>query len=111
MRKILLIQSRERPEMIRKEQDNFRRAVGNSAQLDFLSALDEELEWTAPETLLAGYAGVIFGGSSYLYLDGGCAENDPARLAAAAILLRVRPLISYALEKGVPLLGICFGHQ
>jgi GMP synthase (glutamine-hydrolysing) len=61
--------------------------------------------------MLAQYDGLVIGGSGEFYLDGGKAEDDEARMRAFEILERVRPLILYALENQVPLLGVCFGHQ
>lgn len=111
MRNVLLIQSRTNPDRAEQERINFTRAVGKSAKLHCLSALDETLAWKSPERLLKEYDGVIFGGSSDFDFNGGRDENDPLRIISAIILTRVHNLISYAIEKNFPLLGVCFGHQ
>ncbi|MDZ4227014.1 MAG: type 1 glutamine amidotransferase [Patescibacteria group bacterium] len=111
MKRILVVQSRTIPERAERERANYTRTIGDAAQLDFLSALDEKLSWTSPEELLARYDGVIFGGSADFYFDGGREEKDPARLVSFIILSRVRNMISYAMVSGFPILGVCFGHQ
>lgn len=111
MKKILLVQSRQTPETIQRERDNFRRAVGGRVELEFLSALDERLAWTMPDEVLYGYDGAIFGGSSDFDLHGGRSEKDPARIMAAIILSRTRLFVTYAFAQNMPVLGICFGHQ
>lgn len=111
MKKILVVQSRTKPERILREQMNFRLAVASAAHVDFLSSTDEKLAWTTPDELHKGYDGVIFGGSSDFDFDGGRVESDPARLMAYVILSRVKNMISHALAEGLPLLGICYGHQ
>lgn len=111
MSKILLIQSRTTPERIARERENFARVVGDSAQLDFLSALDERLAWTYPDEFLKYYDGVIFGGSSDFDLHGGRDDKDPARLMATIILSRTKLIVQYALAEERPIFGVCFGHQ
>lgn len=111
MKKILLVQSRITEERIERERGNYLRAVNGSAELGFLSAVDEKLAWSTPEELLAGYDGVIFGGSSDFDFHGGRPEKDPVRLMSMIILGRARNIVQYAFEKELPILGVCFGHQ
>ena len=111
MKRILVVQSRTDSKYIGREQENFRRVIGESADVSFLSALDERLAWATPDEFLKGYDGVIFGGSSDFDFDGGRPEKDPARLMSLMILSRVRDIIAHALAGHIPLLGICFGHQ
>lgn len=111
MRKILLVQSRITEARVERERDNFTRAAGGSAELGFLSALDEHLAWTTPEKLLKGYDGVIFGGSSDFDFHGGRPDGDPVRLMSMMILSRAKNIVSYAMANDIPTLGVCFGHQ
>lgn len=111
MARILLIQSRTQPEALEKERANFKRAVGETVELGYLSALDERLAWTYPDEFLKYYDGVMFGGSSDFDLHGGRSENDPARIMALIILSRVRMTLQYALAEERPIFGVCFGHQ
>ncbi len=111
MKKVLVVQSRTQSERIVREQENFTRAIGVSADTTFLSALDERLAWTTPDEFLEGYQGVIFGGSSDFDFHGGRDKKDPARLMSLIILSRTKNLVSYALAEKIPLLGICYGHQ
>ena len=83
MRKILVVQSRSSPDGVEREQSNFRRAIGKSAEIEFLSALDERLAWTYPDELLKGRSGVIFGGSADFDFHGGRSEKDPARSSSS----------------------------
>ena len=111
MKKILVVQSRSDEQHSAGEQENFRRVAGGLAELEFLSTLDERLAWSSPDEFLQGCAGVIFGGSADFDFDGGRPKKDPARIISLIILSRTRNLVAYALEKKIPLLGICYGHQ
>ena len=111
MHRILFVQSRTDPTRVERERDNFRRAIGEAAEIDFLSALDEKLAWTSPNEFLKDCNGVIFGGSSDFDFDGGRDAKDPARLMSMIILSRTKMMVRYALAERVPVLGVCFGHQ
>lgn len=109
--KILAIQFRFNPVAIEQEQECFTREIGTDTVVDFVSALDQAIDWQYPEVILEGYGGVILGGSSDLDFDGGRPVDDPARQLSYEVLGRLRPLFSYLFENDVPTLGICYGHQ
>ncbi|HVU75489.1 MAG TPA: gamma-glutamyl-gamma-aminobutyrate hydrolase family protein [Candidatus Paceibacterota bacterium] len=111
MKRVLVVQSRTRPEMLAAEQAEYTRSVAGSAELTFISSLDESKPWDSPAEILAGYDGVIFGGSGEYDFNGGRDESDPARLTSQQILRRVAPLIEHVFNTEIPLLGICYGHQ
>lgn len=111
MTRILLVQSRITPERVEREQNNFRRVIGDAATLSCIASVDESLAWTTPEQILAGYDGVIFGGSSDFDFHGGRPDGDPVRLMSMMILSRAKNFISYAMTQNIPILGVCFGHQ
>jgi GMP synthase-like glutamine amidotransferase len=111
MTRILVVQSRITEARIERERGNYRRAVGKKAKLDFLSSVDEKLAWRSPESMLRGYDGVIFGGSSDFDFHGGRPSADPVRLMSLIIMARAKNVLMHAVEKRIPILGVCFGHQ
>jgi len=111
MKKILIIQSRTRPEMLAAEQGEYARAIGSLAEAVFVSSLDESLDWQHPEKIVEGFSGVIFGGSGEFDFDGGRPHDDAARATSQQIVARVRPLVLDILQKDFPMMGICYGHQ
>lgn len=111
MKKILIIQSRQRPEMLAAERAEYERAVNSLAHINFVTSLTTTLSWENPEELLGGYDGVIFGGSGEFDFDGGRAHDDEARMVSQEIKERVKKLVLYILKQDFPLLGICYGHQ
>ncbi len=111
MKKILVIQSRKAPERQKAERDAFVRAAGESAQLDFISTLDVEQRWDSPADLVRGYDGVILGGSSDFFWHYETSEFEEEYQGARMVLARVKDLVEYLVERQVPTLGICFGHQ
>src|SRR3989344_3264744 len=111
MVRILVVQSRLQTEQLERERNNYCRAIGERAECNFLSALDERLAWSFPDEFLKGQDGVIFGGSSDFDFHGGRTLRDPMRLMASMILSRSKLIITYALAEHIPILGVCFGHQ
>jgi len=110
--RVLLIQSRRRPEMIEHERAEYARALeGTGVTLAFASSLDESLPWETPSALLAGIDAVIIGGSGEFDFDGGRELTDEARRISRGILERLTPLIRHVKAETIPMLGICYGHQ
>lgn len=112
MKKILVIQSRSRPEMVESEQGEYTRALeGTGYYPVFKNALDTSVRWNEPISVLEESAGVIFGGSGEYDFDGGRDASDPARMTSQTILTRMEPVLEYLFENVIPTLGICYGHQ
>lgn len=109
--KILGIQFRKNPESKMQEQVSFLREAGSCVDIEFISALDDSVDWSNPEALMATYSGLILGGSGDFDFDGGRDEADPARAASYLFLDKLRPLFSYLFEQDIPTLGVCYGHQ
>lgn len=111
MKKILVIQSYRDMESAEGERRDYARTLAEHAELTFISTLDTQVQWKDPEAILAGYQGVIFGGSSDFDFDGGREASDPVLSDSKTILERMRPLVVYILQKEFPCMGICYGHQ
>ena len=111
MKRLLVIQSYRDKVNAEGERRDYIRTLAEHADLTFISTLDTQLQWETPEAILAGYHGVIFGGSSDFDFDGGRIESDPVLNDSKAILERMRPLVAYILQKEFPCMGICYGHQ
>lgn len=93
------------------EQESISRELGPDIQLLCISALDENISWQLPAEVLAGIAGVIFGGSGDFDFDGGRPRDDRARTTSYVFLEKLRPLLDYIFLHDVPTFGICYGHQ
>lgn len=110
MKKVLIVQSRAHPNVIAAEQAEYRRAISDLAESAFESTLDIGQSWNTPEKILEEYDGVIIGGSGEFDLH----SNDPSdarMIPAQEILARVTPFIVSLLDRDIPTLGVCFGHQ
>lgn len=111
MKRILLVQNPSDDSVLEREQKNYQVALGEGVALTHLSSLDTVLSKKDPEEILAGFSGVIFGGSRDYDFDGGRKMDDPFRILALFISERTKNLIRHALMEDIPGLGICFGHQ
>jgi GMP synthase (glutamine-hydrolysing) len=97
--------------MIKTEQGEYVRALGDHAFPSFISSLDVSLVWEHPDTIIGDADGVILAGAGEFYLDDGRTMDDPARHTAHSINARLTPLIEHVLDEDIPTMGICFGHQ
>ena len=80
-------------------------------QVHFLDALDagNDTLFADPARLLSQYRGVILGGSAEFYFGGNVSPEHTEK--HEAMLVRLRPFVTYLLEHDIPTLGIYFGHQ
>jgi len=111
MIKILTLQFRINEAAIQQEQCGIRRELGEDVGVDFLSALDEGVNWQSPEVILDGYRGVILGGSGDLDFDGNRPADDEVRRMSLDALNRLTAFFRYLFDHDIPTLGICYGHQ
>lgn len=109
--KILAIQFRRKPIPVEQEQAGIVREAGIYTDVEFLSALDDSLDWNFPETIMEPYSGLILGGSGDFDFHGGRDEDDPDRQISYEFLGKLRPLFQYVFDNDIPTLGICYGHQ
>lgn len=109
--RILCFQFRKNPTAVEQERRAIEREAGTYCEITFLDSHEADISWNKPETVLAGYTGVILGGSGDYDFDGGRPLDDPARLESQRFLTLLQPLFRHLFEHDVPTLGICFGHQ
>ncbi len=109
--KVLLIQSRQDARKAEMERAGYREVLADLADLEYVSALDITHSWDDPRAFIGERAAIIIGGSGDFDIDGGRDEADEARNISREIVTRLEPLVTYCIEYGVPLMGICFGHQ
>jgi GMP synthase-like glutamine amidotransferase len=111
MKKILVIQFRTNENSLLQEQTCLIRETKAFTYIQFISALDESIDWTEPEIIMAGYSGVILGGSGDLDFDGNRPLDDEVRLISNELVQQLTPLFQYLFDHDIPTLGICYGHQ
>ena len=107
----LTIQFRINETSIKHEQECINRETGQFTDVDFISALDDSVDWQYPEVVMEQYDGLILGGSGELYFDGKKEAEDKCRKISYELLGKLRPLFTYLFEHDIPTLGICYGHQ
>lgn len=108
---VLVIQFRTNLSLIYREQQCLAFQLTKAVGVEFINALNPEIDWHQPENILRGYAGVIFGGSGDLDFDGDREEGDVVRQTSLKLLDKLRPFFQYIFSNDIPTLGICFGHQ
>ena len=109
--RILALQFRVNPSTVRQEQLCLEREMGAFVDIDFMNVLNDEIDFSDPETLLAAYQGVVLGGSGDLDFDGNRPIDDEVRLESLRLVSRLTPLFEYLFATDMPTLGICYGHQ
>jgi len=106
------MQFREREAILSSEQTCFKRTLPPDTDTVFYNPiLDQNIDWSKPEALLAKANGLILGGSDEFYFDGGEPKNSRYKNTSYRLGSKLKPLFDYVFEKDFPTLGICYGHQ
>ncbi len=111
MGKVLVVQFRVKKDAIKTERDDIVRTIGGYVDLDFVSAVKDDVKWDNPERILSDYHGVILGGSGDMHFDAGGKRGDVAYDLMHETATKIRPFLLYLVENDIPTLGICLGHQ
>ncbi|MBI5456203.1 type 1 glutamine amidotransferase [Candidatus Kaiserbacteria bacterium] len=109
--RILVVQFRFDDKPILEQQPIERVLQNDGYEIVFKNALTSDINLTQPEKELAGFDAVILSGSADLYFDGGLATMHRGRVIASRIAEEARPFARHLIERNIPTLGICFGHQ
>lgn len=108
-KKILLIQFRTDGSILSEQECIFRASRIKKESFRILNAFDWNAKFDNPKKLMGNARKVILGGSGEFCFSGN--ENAQKNTIFWTMIKRVNPFIKYLLEKDVPTLGICFGHQ
>jgi len=101
MKKVLLIQFRQKKQAAEEEQKNIRRFLPKNTVIKYINALNSK----PSGKVLKSCQALILGGSGELYLS---QKNNPL---TQKLLSQINPFIKTAIKQDFPTLGICFGHQ
>ncbi len=103
MKKKLVLQFRTDKSLIHERACIIQAGSFNEDELDFINILDRHSQ--APASInLNLYRGVILGGSGEVSISNWSSERKK-------MILRSELLLKQIIKRGIPMLGICFGHQ
>lgn len=112
MKKIRILQFRKTTTCIRNEVGVYTRAFQSlPITLDFLQVFHENIDWKDPKKICADADGILLGGSSDLFFDGGLNTTDDPVILSRYLADLLEPLFTHIATHHIPTLGICFGHQ
>ena len=106
-KKILLVQFRTKKFEANNEKRRVERYL-RPAALKTINAFNRKIKFFQAEKILKGVGGLILGGSAEFNFAAG---NPGREKMFWQMVRRVKPFIQYLIEKDIPTLGICFGHQ
>lgn len=111
MKSILVVQFRNKPELIESERASLVREAGEEVSFAFVNALDKGVDWSKQTLSLEKHNALVLGGSGEFDFDGGRAPDDEQRKVSHGLLQNMKPFLTYVFEHDFPTFGICFGHQ
>lgn len=112
MARILVIQFRKQQDAVAHEREELAKLISSKRfELEHINAMDDATNWSEPQSILAGYNGIILGGSGDLYFDGGLDKDHRYAGETFKIVESMRPFLEYILSTDFPTFGLCFGHQ
>lgn len=111
MPKVLIIQFRKDEKWLEQEKCCFVREIGDGVEMEFLNALEDEVDWNDLVSDLENYHGVVLCGTGDLDFHGNRSDCDEVRMASYKLLEKMNPFLGFLMDKDMPTLGICYGHQ